>query len=395
MVGGTVRDLLLGKPPKDYDVLTTAHLANVKQLFRRSFLVGKRFRIAHVLIGDSRFEVSSFHTAAPEDEAGSAAEASRKRARALDPTGLGPAVDERLRRCQANALRRDFTVNGLLYDPFAQQVLDFVGGLRDLERREVRCIVTAEHCFSEDPARMLRAVRVAARSGFALESRTGNALRKCAGAVATIPLGRLRLELNALLAHGAAAPSVLLLWRYGLLDLLLPSVAAHLQGGSFPRQGRALEQAADTSLMFALLRAFDEHTCHAQSALEQAHWSGATEPPPLDAALWTALIAAPLAAGKAGGWPAAGRAEGKAWRRATTEVLASFQETRSGISQPGKVFAPRLAAAKAAKLLLSSVGRASLAPLGDPGADRAHAARDAVALLAGELASPSPAAAVA
>ena len=151
VVGGAVRDLLLGITPKDYDVATDARPEQAKPLFRRAIVIGRRFRLVHVMIGAETVEVSTFRSAdgdtSEKDEHG----------RVLRDNVYGTQ--------EGDALRRDFTVNALYYDPATEEVLDFHGGLADLKKRVLRVIGDAETRYREDPVRMLRAVRLAAKLG--------------------------------------------------------------------------------------------------------------------------------------------------------------------------------------------------------------------------------------
>lgn len=155
LVGGGVRDLLLGRKPKDFDVSTSAHPNQIKRLFRNCFLIGRRFRLAHVKFGQKVIETSTFRKQTVTEG---------------DPND--PAADLHIHRDntygtpEEDARRRDFTVNGLFYDIKTFAVIDHVGGLADLDRKIIRCIGDPNIRFREDPVRMIRAVRFAARLGF-------------------------------------------------------------------------------------------------------------------------------------------------------------------------------------------------------------------------------------
>ena len=183
LVGGSVRDLLLGRRPKDFDIGTSAHPHQVKKLFRNCWIIGRRFRLAHVKFGTKTIEVATFrrlvepHELTPEIEAAALPPddgASRRRcARTRRPTATASAHHAERSRLihrdntygtpEEDAFRRDFTVNALFYDIGTFAIIDYVGGLEDLERRLIRCIGDPSVRFLEDPVRMLRAVVLAAR----------------------------------------------------------------------------------------------------------------------------------------------------------------------------------------------------------------------------------------
>src|SRR6188472_3129941 len=184
LVGGSVRDLLLGRRPKDFDIGTSAHPYQVKKLFRNCWIIGRRFRLAHVKFGPKTIEVATFRRLVEASELTPEIEAADAIA---DPRGaVADAVDESSngnRPSQArlihrdntygtpeeDAFRRDFTVNALFYDIGTFAIIDYVGGLEDLERRLIRCIGDPSVRFIEDPVRMLRAVVLAARLQFTID----------------------------------------------------------------------------------------------------------------------------------------------------------------------------------------------------------------------------------
>ena len=170
-VGGCVRDLLLGRVPKDYDIGTTARPRQVKQLFRNSRIIGRRFRLVHVVFGRKIIEVATFRSQDPDkgqEIEGETASDSDSDLLIRTDNVYGTAEDD--------AFRRDFTVNGLFYEPEADEVIDFVGGLPDLDKRIIRTIGDPDVRMREDPVRMIRAVKFAARLGFALDPPTYDAL---------------------------------------------------------------------------------------------------------------------------------------------------------------------------------------------------------------------------
>jgi poly(A) polymerase len=212
VVGGAVRDLLLGGKPKDYDVATDATPEEVRQLFRRSRVIGRRFRLVHVLCGSETVEVSTF--------------------RGPNAVGEGEdrGVDEHGRILRDNvfgtqeqdATRRDFSVNALFYDPATQAIWDYHGGVGDVRKRRLRLIGDAEQRLREDPIRMLRAVRLAASRGLEIEARTRAPLKRLAHLLANVPPSRLLDEMMKLLLSGHALQGVTQLRKEGLHHGVLP-----------------------------------------------------------------------------------------------------------------------------------------------------------------------------
>jgi len=196
MVGGCVRDLLLGLDPKDFDVATNATPEEVHDLFRRSRLVGRRFRIAHVRYGRHVIEVSTFRKAHAEGDDDD------ERLHADSGLILRDNVWGTL---EDDATRRDFTINALYYDPVHEQILDFVGGLDDLEHRRLRFIGDTRVRLREDPVRILRAVRFQAKLRFELDPTIVAAIPECAEHLRAIPPARLFDEVCKLFTSGAAA----------------------------------------------------------------------------------------------------------------------------------------------------------------------------------------------
>jgi poly(A) polymerase len=215
--GGCVRDQLLGRTPYDYDVATAAHPPEIRRLFgrRRTLAIGAAFGVITVLgpEGAGQIEVATFR----EDAAYSDG-------RHPDRVTFSTA--------EADAQRRDFTINGMFFDPLENKILDFVGGRADLERRLVRAIGQPRQRFDEDKLRMLRAVRFAAIFDFALEAATLKAIREMASQVTIVSPERIAAEMRILLVHPSRARSVELLDQTGLLPVLLPEVAAAVQQGS-------------------------------------------------------------------------------------------------------------------------------------------------------------------
>src|SRR5258706_11663539 len=172
LVGGCVRDLLLGRKPKDFDVATSATPPEIRALFRNCRIIGRRFRLAHIFFGSKIIETSTFR-ANPRDAEGEALDEAS--APSTAPVADPPAEELFIRRdnvfgsAEEDARRRDFTINGLFYDLDADRVIDYVEGLPDLDRRTVRTIGDADIRFREDPIRILRAIKFAARLDFEIE----------------------------------------------------------------------------------------------------------------------------------------------------------------------------------------------------------------------------------
>jgi poly(A) polymerase len=224
LVGGCVRDLLLGRKPKDFDVVTSATPNEIKRHFRNCRIIGRRFRLAHIFYGPKIIETSTFRANPREME---------------DDDGEGPETesgDLLIRRDnvfgtpEQDARRRDFTVNGLFYDIETRQVIDHVSGLPDLEARVVRTIGDPDIRFREDPIRILRAVKFAARCDLTIEPETYRRMMEHRGEIAKCAQARVSEEFYRLLRAGAAKRSLELLVETDLLELLVPDLARSLKG---------------------------------------------------------------------------------------------------------------------------------------------------------------------
>ncbi|HET7676193.1 MAG TPA: polynucleotide adenylyltransferase PcnB [Gammaproteobacteria bacterium] len=220
LVGGSVRDLLLGQVPKDFDVATDAHPDQVQALFRNCRLIGRRFRLAHVRYGREVIEVATFR-AAPDDAGDEEVD------RRLDERGR-ILRDNVYGTIEEDVWRRDFTVNALYYDIRDFSVWDYVGGLDDLEHRILRLIGEPATRYREDPVRMLRAVRFAAKHDFTIERASEAALFELAPLIADIPPARLFDEVLKLFMTGRAERNFELLAHYGLFAQLFPWTAEQL-----------------------------------------------------------------------------------------------------------------------------------------------------------------------
>ncbi len=225
LVGGAVRDLLLGRNPKDFDIATNAHPEQVRELFRNCRLIGRRFHLAHVRFGQEIIEVATFraaHTLADDDN--SVDEDSR---RVLDNHGrilrdnLYGSIDE-------DVWRRDFTANALYYNIHDFSIWDYIGGVADANARVLRLIGDPETRYREDPVRMLRAIRFAAKLDFSIEADSATPIQKLAYMLDGVPAARLFDEVNKMFLAGSALRSFELLQEYALLAHLFPELASAL-----------------------------------------------------------------------------------------------------------------------------------------------------------------------
>ncbi|CAM2194292.1 poly(A) polymerase I [Paraburkholderia kururiensis] len=234
IVGGAVRDLLLGIAPKDFDVATDATPDQVQRLFRRARLIGRRFQIVHVQFGQEIIEVSTFRALVdpppPSLEEGVSAEVPPKRYRRDELDRRTHAVDASGRVLRDNvwgeqhedATRRDFTINAMYYDPATQTVLDYHNGMADMRARLLRMIGDPATRYREDPVRMLRVVRFAAKLGFEIEDHTRAPIQELADLINNVPAARLFDEMLKLLLSGHALACLQRLRREGLHHGLLP-----------------------------------------------------------------------------------------------------------------------------------------------------------------------------
>ncbi|TDI40463.1 MAG: polynucleotide adenylyltransferase PcnB [Acidobacteria bacterium] len=250
LVGGSVRDLLLGGTPKDFDIVTDAHPGEVKKLFRNSWIVGRRFRLVHVVFGRERkvVEVATFRAkseieppADPGRDARSpaavAAHPGTKKVPARTGGGLLVTWENTFGTPEEDARRRDLSINGLFYDIDTFAIIDYVGGLKDIEKRLVRAIGDADIRFQEDPVRMMRAIKFSARLDLRIEKETRAALFRQAAGISLSAAPRVMEEIYRLLESGCAETSFRLLHETGLLLHLIPEImplADHQQGFFWP-----------------------------------------------------------------------------------------------------------------------------------------------------------------
>jgi len=268
LVGGCVRDLLLDKRPKDFDIATDARPEDVRSLFRNSRIIGRRFRLVHVLFGGGKvIEVATFRRTPTLD---------------VDPLeGNGNVVadvdllirsDNAFGEAHEDALRRDFTINALFYDLERGQILDWVGGMHDIERRVVRTIGDPETRFREDPVRILRAIKFAARLDLGIDPDVYDAMVFTRATLARAARPRLFEEVLRLLRGGGAHRSIWLAWELGILSVLLPELASFIDDD----QGEG-----PSSRVWKLLSEVDRRTVARAAPLD-------------DIVLWTLLMLEPM-----------------------------------------------------------------------------------------------------
>lgn len=233
LVGGSVRDLLLGGHPKDFDVATDATPEQVRSLFSNCRLIGRRFRLAHVHFGREIIEVATFRAAgnSVEDDHQIAEDSGR----VLRDNVWGSFEDD--------VWRRDFTANALYYDIRDFSIRDYVGGMEDIQARRLRLLGDPEQRYREDPVRMLRAVRFAAKLGFDIEPQSSEPIGRLASLLDNIPPARLFDEFGKLFQAGAALATWQLMQRYDLVRHLFPLTAAWLKGSDDKRRLQFIEQA--------------------------------------------------------------------------------------------------------------------------------------------------------
>lgn len=227
LVGGCVRDLLLGLVPKDFDIATSARPEEIRRLFNSCRLIGRRFRLAHIYYGRDYLEVATFR--APHDDSDDGGKVNDA-GRIIHDNVYGT-LDE-------DVWRRDFTINALFYNPISGELLDFVGGLEDLRHGKIRLIGDPEQRFREDPVRLLRAIRFAAKLGFEIEEYTRQPMTSLAILLEGVSSARLFDEIIKLLHSGDGLNTFRLLREYDLLQHLLPLTAESIDedtSGNFER----------------------------------------------------------------------------------------------------------------------------------------------------------------
>jgi len=205
IVGGAVRDLILGKKPKDFDIVSAASPTRIKKIFRNSRIIGRRFRLVHVYFGQRIFEVSTFR--------------SLKDGNTSNTFG----------KIEEDVLRRDFTLNALYYDPEQQIVVDYVGGMNDIKSKQVKPIITLSEIFTDDPVRMIRAAKYAAMTGFSLPLNLKLKISHQSNLLSTISPSRLTEEIFKIINSDKADTIVSLLDKMGLYSYLQPQAVQFMR----------------------------------------------------------------------------------------------------------------------------------------------------------------------
>ena len=216
LVGGGVRDLIMGRTPKDFDVGTSASPNEVKRAFRNCFLIGRRFRLAHVRFGDKIIETATFRRN------------SQTVGEMIEHAAEGPVEDNAFGTPETDAYRRDFTVNGLFYDIKDFSVIDWVGGMKDIEKKIIRSIGDPEIRFQEDPVRMMRAIKFSSRLGFKIERKTWAAMKKYHSAILLAAPPRVCEEVYRLFPYGKSREAFRLMWECGMMKDLMPAVSEYI-----------------------------------------------------------------------------------------------------------------------------------------------------------------------
>jgi len=211
LVGGCVRDLLLKLEPKDFDVATSAKPPEIRKIFRNCRLIGRRFRLAHIHFRSKIIETATFRAEAEQSDG-----------------ELLIRSDNVFGNEQRDAMRRDFTINALFFDPKNRTIIDHVGGLEDLVERTIRFIGDPGIRVREDPVRILRAIKFAARLNFTIEPATYQAMVRYRKDLSKSAPPRLLEEINRMLRSGSAVASFRLMWEAGILEVILPEAACYL-----------------------------------------------------------------------------------------------------------------------------------------------------------------------
>lgn len=217
IVGGAVRDLLLGRVPKDFDVATSASPRVVHNMFGRSMIIGRRFRIVHVMFGKKIIEVTTFRSL--EDHAD-------------DNDNVFGTIEEDCRR-------RDYSINSLYYNPLDCTVIDFTGAMEDFRRRRFVSLIPLNRTFVEDPVRMVRGVKYSVTTGFSMSLRLRHAIRKYAPLLQNVSTSRMTEEINKILSCGMSAQIFKALYSFGLLSYMLPCIAVY---GKYPQLYESLSK---------------------------------------------------------------------------------------------------------------------------------------------------------
>ncbi len=220
VVGGAVRDLLLGKVPKDFDIATNALPRRIKKMFRNAHVIGKRFRLVHVPMGDDIIEVSTFRALTNGQPAAGD--------QGTDENNVYGTLDE-------DVLRRDFTFNALYYSPVNETIIDFVGGVKDIRAKRIRCLIPRKEIFRDDPVRIIRAIKYSSMAGFTIPFLTRLQIAKDAPLIRDCSHSRLTEELFKILKCGSSSLILRNARRLKVLSHLLPGIDAKISSDSSPK----------------------------------------------------------------------------------------------------------------------------------------------------------------
>jgi poly(A) polymerase len=237
LVGGCVRDMLLGLTPKDFDVATSASPREIRKLFRNCQLIGRRFRLAHIHFRGKIIETATFRAEAGEQNDGD----------------LLIRSDNVYGTEEEDACRRDFTINAMFFDTENNTVIDYVGGMEDLEKRKIRFIGSPSIRVREDPVRIIRAIKFAARLGFDIDQQTWQAMVRYQRHLTKCARPRILEEIHRMLRGGSAEACFRLMWESGVLNTILPEVAVYLRRS--PDRGEERDPGAG---LWTYLRAVDQ-----------------------------------------------------------------------------------------------------------------------------------------
>lgn len=217
IVGGAVRDLLLGRKPKDFDVATAASPRAVHNIFGKSMIIGRRFKIVHVIFGKKIIEVTTFRSL--EDHA-------------INNDNVYGTIEE-------DCKRRDYSINSLYYDPLNCTVIDFTKAMKDFKKKRIVSLIPLNKTFIEDPVRMIRGVKYTVTTGFSMSFRLRHAIKKYAPYLQTVSTSRMTEEINKILSCDMSSPIFKSLYEYGLLSYMLPCIAVY---GKYPQLYESLDK---------------------------------------------------------------------------------------------------------------------------------------------------------
>ncbi len=220
LVGGAVRDLMLGRTPKDFDIATAASPRQVHKLFYNSRIIGKRFKIVHIVFGKEIIEVSTFRSTADHEYSN----------------------DNQFGTIEEDSTRRDFTINSLYYDPMNGNLIDFNNALDDFKSKRIVSLIPLNKTFNEDPVRMIRAIKYSVTTGFKIPFKLSRALRHYAPNLATVSTSRMTEEVNKILACGCSSEIFRKLSDYKMLVYILPAISVY---ADFPQMFESLKKLDD------------------------------------------------------------------------------------------------------------------------------------------------------